>query len=45
MGETIVGICLLQATEIHNKLGLKILEAYPKLVNDIHISEDYYGIF
>ncbi|PAV65722.1 hypothetical protein WR25_19679 [Diploscapter pachys] len=44
MGETIVGICLLQATEIHNKLGLKILEAYPKLVNDIHISEDYYGL-
>ncbi|CAD6195654.1 unnamed protein product [Caenorhabditis auriculariae] len=44
MGETIVGICLLQATEIHNRLVLKVLEAHPKLVNDIHISEDFYGL-
>lgn len=44
MGETVIGICLLQATELHNKLVLKILDMYPKLVNDIHISEDFYGL-
>ncbi|CAB3409151.1 unnamed protein product [Caenorhabditis bovis] len=44
MGETIIGCCLLHATEIHNKLVLKIIEAYPKLINDIHISEDFYGL-
>ncbi|CAI4222149.1 unnamed protein product [Auanema sp. JU1783] len=44
MGETIIGICLLQGTDMHNKLALKILDSYPKLVNDINVSEDYYGL-
>uniref|UniRef100_A0A158PCP8 ANK_REP_REGION domain-containing protein n=1 Tax=Angiostrongylus cantonensis TaxID=6313 RepID=A0A158PCP8_ANGCA len=44
MGETIIGICLLQGTDIHNKLAMKIIETFPKLVNDINISEDFYGL-
>ncbi|CAL2041043.1 unnamed protein product [Caenorhabditis brenneri] len=44
MGETIIGCCLLHASEIHNALVLKILDYYPKLLNDIHISEDFYGL-
>ncbi|CAP23032.2 Protein CBR-OCR-2 [Caenorhabditis briggsae] len=44
MGETIIGCCLLHASDIHNALVYKILEYYPKLLNDIHISEDFYGL-
>uniref|UniRef100_A0A158P7D7 ANK_REP_REGION domain-containing protein n=1 Tax=Angiostrongylus cantonensis TaxID=6313 RepID=A0A158P7D7_ANGCA len=44
MGETIIGVCLLQGTTIHNMLALRILDFYPKLVNDICTSEDYYGL-
>ncbi|KAK5977516.1 Transient receptor potential cation channel subfamily V member 5 [Trichostrongylus colubriformis] len=44
MGETIVGVCLLQGTIIHNMLALRILDFYPKLLNDICTSEDYYGL-
>ncbi|VDM51810.1 unnamed protein product [Angiostrongylus costaricensis] len=44
MGETIIGVCLLQGTTIHNMLALRILDLYPKLVNDICTSEDYYGL-
>ncbi|VDO26587.1 unnamed protein product [Onchocerca flexuosa] len=43
MGENLVGVCLLQGTAIHNQLAIKLIKAYPKLVNDIFISEDYYG--
>lgn len=45
MGENLVGVCLLQGTAIHNQLAIKLIKAYPKLVNDIFISEDYYGNF
>ncbi|VBB33935.1 unnamed protein product [Acanthocheilonema viteae] len=45
MGENLVGVCLLQGTAIHNQLAMKLIKAYPKLVNDIFISEDYYGNF
>ncbi|CAJ0597219.1 unnamed protein product [Cylicocyclus nassatus] len=44
MGETIIGICLLQGTDVHNKLAMKIMERFPKLINDIHLSEDFYGL-
>ena len=45
MGENIVGACLMQGSALHNKLAIKILTAYPKLINDIFISEEYYGNF
>jgi hypothetical protein len=45
MGENIVGCCLMQGGVMHNKLAVRMLEQYPKLVNDIFISEDYYGLF
>ncbi|VDM09879.1 unnamed protein product [Wuchereria bancrofti] len=44
MGENLVGVCLLHGTAIHNQLAIKLIKAYPKLVNDIFISEDYYGL-
>lgn len=43
MGENLVGICLLHGTAVHNQLAIKLMLTYPKMVNDIFISEDYYG--
>ncbi|CAD5218107.1 unnamed protein product [Bursaphelenchus okinawaensis] len=44
MGENLVGCCLMQGSIIHTKLAVYMLEHYPKLVNDVFISEDYYGL-
>uniref|UniRef100_A0A0R3RSQ5 ANK_REP_REGION domain-containing protein n=1 Tax=Elaeophora elaphi TaxID=1147741 RepID=A0A0R3RSQ5_9BILA len=44
MGENLVGLCLLQGTAIHNHLARHLIKLYPKLVNDIFISENYYGL-
>ncbi|VDM98521.1 unnamed protein product [Thelazia callipaeda] len=44
MGENLVGICLLQGTAMHNQLARRLIIMYPKLVNDIFISENYYGM-
>ncbi|CAD5218123.1 unnamed protein product [Bursaphelenchus okinawaensis] len=44
MGENLLGCCLMQGTAVHNQLAIKLLEQFPKLVNDIFISEDYYGL-
>ncbi|CAD5224447.1 unnamed protein product [Bursaphelenchus xylophilus] len=44
MGESLLGCCLMQGTAVHNQLAIKLLEQFPKLVNDIFISEDYYGL-
>ena len=27
----------------HNELAKRLIQQYPKLVNDIHVSEAYYG--
>ncbi|KAL3984588.1 Ankyrin repeats (3 copies) family protein [Acanthocheilonema viteae] len=44
MGENLVGLCLLQGTATHNHLARHLIKLYPKLVNDIFISENYYGL-
>ncbi|GMR60506.1 hypothetical protein PMAYCL1PPCAC_30701, partial [Pristionchus mayeri] len=44
MGETLVGVCLLNGSDIHTKLAIKLMTEFPKLLNDISISEDYYGL-
>ncbi|KAF8356406.1 ocr-2 [Pristionchus pacificus] len=44
MGETLVGVCLLNGSGIHTKLAIKLMDEFPKLLNDINISEDYYGL-
>jgi hypothetical protein len=44
MGENLVGCCMMQGSAMHNKLAIRMIQQYPKLVNDIFISEDYYGL-
>ncbi|XP_065210023.1 transient receptor potential cation channel subfamily V member 5 isoform X2 [Planococcus citri] len=43
VGETILHLCLLNATSIHADLAKRLLKFYPKLINDIYISDEYYG--
>ncbi|VDD85581.1 unnamed protein product [Enterobius vermicularis] len=44
MGETLVGVCLLQGTKAHNSLAKRLMQKFPLLVQDIFVSEDYYGL-
>ncbi|PIO75410.1 hypothetical protein TELCIR_02564, partial [Teladorsagia circumcincta] len=44
MGENLLHICLLHNTADMNELAKRIVNKYPKIVNDIFISEDYYGM-
>ncbi|XP_017777075.1 PREDICTED: transient receptor potential cation channel subfamily V member 5 [Nicrophorus vespilloides] len=43
VGETILHLCLLNATSIHADIAKRLLRFYPKLINDIYISDEYYG--
>ncbi|XP_068746067.1 transient receptor potential cation channel subfamily V member 5-like [Montipora capricornis] len=43
VGETIVHLCFLNATCVHYSLAKMIIKRYPSLVNDIYISDEYYG--
>lgn len=45
MGENLVGCCLMQGSAVHCRLAARIIDKYPSLVNDIFLSEDYYGKF
>lgn len=43
MGETILHLCLLNATSLHADLAKRLLRFYPKLINDIYMCDEYYG--
>lgn len=44
MGETLLHLCLLHNTVEHNFLAKELVLKFPKLINDIFISEEYYGL-
>ncbi|PIC26969.1 hypothetical protein B9Z55_019374 [Caenorhabditis nigoni] len=44
MGEHVLAICLLQGTALHNIIAKRLIHFFPKLINDICTSEDYYGL-
>lgn len=43
MGENLLHICLLHNTVEQNELAKFLVQKFPRLINDIFISEDYYG--
>ncbi|CAL1545613.1 unnamed protein product [Lymnaea stagnalis] len=43
VGETILHLCLLNATQIHADLAKRLLMFFPKMINDIYVGEEYYG--
>lgn len=44
MGETLLHLCLLHNTIEHKLLAKQLVLNFPKLANDIFISEEYYGL-
>ncbi|EFO88437.1 CRE-OCR-1 protein [Caenorhabditis remanei] len=44
MGENLLAICLLQGGVLHNLIARKLIQFFPKLINDICTSEEYYGL-
>ncbi|XP_014468136.1 PREDICTED: transient receptor potential cation channel subfamily V member 5 isoform X2 [Dinoponera quadriceps] len=43
VGETILHLCMLNATALHADLAKRLLRFYPNLINDIYLSDEYYG--
>ena len=43
VGEQILHLCLLNSSAIHANLAKRLLHHFPKLINDIYNSEEYYG--
>ncbi|XP_043649035.1 transient receptor potential cation channel subfamily V member 5 isoform X1 [Drosophila teissieri] len=43
VGETILHLCLLNASSLHADLAKRLLKFYPKLILDIYMSDEYYG--
>ncbi len=43
VGESLLHLCFLIGTDIHIKLAKRMLKMYPCLINDIYLSEDYFG--
>ncbi|XP_055376227.1 transient receptor potential cation channel subfamily V member 5 [Condylostylus longicornis] len=43
VGETILHLCLLNATSLHADLAKRLLRFYPKLILDVYMSDEYYG--
>ena len=44
VGENILHICVLLSTAIHADLAKRLIKEYPKLINDIYLSDEYYGM-
>lgn len=43
VGETLLHLCLLNGTLFHIELAKRLVRFYPKMVNDIYISDEFYG--
>ena len=43
VGETVFHVCFLQGTTIHLHLAKRLLMHFPLLLNDIYLSDEYYG--
>ena len=43
IGETLVHLCFLNGTRVHNELARLMIKHFPKMVNDIYTSEEFYG--
>ena len=43
VGETVLHLCLLNATALHSDLAKRMLRIFPNLINDIYLNDEYYG--
>ncbi len=43
VGESILHLCSLIASDLHIGLAKRIIKIFPKLINDIYMANEYYG--
>lgn len=43
VGETLIHLCMLNGTDLHNELAKRLLKHFPNMINDIYLSDEYYG--
>lgn len=43
VGENVLHLCFLNATQVHYDIAKLIIKKFPSLVNDIYISDEFYG--
>lgn len=43
VGETALHLCLLVSTTVHLELARRLVKIFPKMANDIHVSDVYFG--
>jgi hypothetical protein len=45
VGEHILHICFLSSSPVHTALAKRLLKYFPKLINDLYMGDEYYGLF
>ena len=45
VGETPLHLCLLVGSHVHRELAKLLIKLFPELVNDIYLSDEYYGCY
>ncbi|KAG7169642.1 Transient receptor potential cation channel subfamily V member 5-like [Homarus americanus] len=43
VGESVLHLCVLNATSVHNDLAKRLIRHFPNLINDIYLCDEYYG--
>ncbi|GIY42443.1 transient receptor potential cation channel subfamily V member 5 [Caerostris extrusa] len=43
VGETILHLCFLASSPTHAELAKRLVKLFPKLINDVYQSDEYYG--
>ena len=43
-GETLLHLCFTNVTRLHTELAKRLLNIFPKMIYDIKIGEEYYGL-
>ena len=45
VGEHILHVCFLSSSPVHTALAKRLLRYYPKLIDDLYMGDEYYGLF
>ena len=43
IGETLLHLCLMNYSKVHDEIAKRLLHHFPNMINDICLSEDYWG--
>jgi len=45
VGEHILHLCFLSSSPVHTALAKRLLRHYPKIIYDLYMGDEYYGLF